>query len=233
MKISSTLYLAPLALVVAACGGGSDKDPPVTLIDAPQQQVDAPAVTCTAPAMITALTNPFFQYTPDTDEETTALEESWYVGLDLNADPLVDWLDISLYEGAPPTYTTPNFPATPFTIQLTGAETQYATCSTCLVLLTDVDLENSTPMGLAYADDYMATGGSITVTTLTATQIAGTLNNVTFAQMDFAQDGTQTPSASNCTSASEASVAFTGMMMPEARDGRRARIAAPRFAKRR
>jgi hypothetical protein len=213
MKTSS-LLLSSLAVVATACGGGSKKDPP--LVDAPGMPVDMAPLPCTAESTLSSIVNPFFDYTADTDTMTAGNQESWYVGYDLNADPLTDWLNIELYEGAPPTYTTLNFPATPFTVMLTGAELEYATCSTCILLQTNVDIEN-TPEGgpLAYSDDYMATAGSITFTTLTATQATGTLNNVTFTQMDFSDAG-QMPSASGCT-ATAATLTFDAMMQPMAR----------------
>jgi hypothetical protein len=211
--MKTSMLSASLVLVAAACGGGK-KDPPLMVIDGPPQQMDAPAVTCTAPASVAALMNPFYDYTADNDTMTTGNQETYFWGGDLNTDTLVDWLNIGLYEGPPPGFTTANFPATPFTIQLTGAELSYSTCSACITLQTDVDLPASTEE-LIYADDYMATGGSITITTLTATNIAGSLSNVTFVHTDFAQDGTQTPNASGCTATVSAS--FDGMVMPEAR----------------
>lgn len=219
MKILSSVSLASLALVAAACGGGKD-DPPVKLIDAPQQQIDAPAVQCTAPASTATLLNPFLSHNPDRDDETVEAERTWrYIG-DLNEDALPDWFWLELYEGPPPGFTTPKFPATtPFTVQLAGGELSYGTCSTCVSLTTDVDVEAS-QTELVYVDDYFATGGSVTFTTLTATNIAGTLNNVTFAHVDFDDMGTPVPNASGCTS-TIATASFDGMVMANARDGRK------------
>jgi hypothetical protein len=211
---TSTLLLSSLAVVATACGGGGKKDNP-PLVDAPATTIDAPPP-CTAEATLTTITNPFFDYTADTDTMTAANQEGWYIGYDLNTDTITDWLNIELYEGAPPNYTTLNFPATPFTTMLVGAELEYATCSTCIRLQTNVDLAN-TPQGgdLVYADDYMVTAGSITFSTLTATQATGTLNNVTFTQMDFSDSG-QMASASGCT-ASATTLAFDATMAPQAR----------------
>lgn len=211
---TSQLMLASLTVVAAACGGGGKKDNP-PLVDAPPVMIDAPPP-CTVESTLTAITNPFFDYTADTDTMTAGNQESWYVGYDLNTETITDWLNIELFEGPPPSYTTPNFPATPFTIELTGAELQYATCSTCITLQSNVDLAN-TPEGgpLTYADDYMVTAGSITFSTLTATQATGTLNNVTFTQMDFSDAG-QMASPSGCT-ATAATLSFDAMMAASAR----------------
>ena len=206
MKTSS-LFVASFALITAACGGGK-KDPPVMVIDAPKQ-VDA-GVTCTGPSAFTAPTNYLAKaYSPDTQDMVTGSQEGWRVIAPVNGDALPDLVWIELFEGPPPGYTTANFPATPFTIQLTGAETNYFTCSACISLTTDQDDAN-----MAYADDYMATGGSITITTLSSTMIAGTLDNVQFKQVDFDFDmDTQVDAEGGCTAAQTGSLAFTTPVM--------------------
>lgn len=214
MKFLQLLSI-PLLASVAACGGGGDKKP---LVDAPPQQIDAPpAVTCTAPAAAAEITNPFLAYNADASMETTGNQEAYRFIGDLNADPRPDWIWIELYEGPAPDFTYANFPATPFTVQIAGGELAYATCSVCVSLTTDVNLANEDE--LEYVDDYFATGGSVTFTTLTATNIAGTMSNVTFDHVDFSMDG-QAPNASGCKS-TLASATFEGMVMPQARKGGR------------
>ena len=113
-------------------------------------------------------------------------------GAPLNADATPDGLDIELYAGfgAYPTAITTG------TVQITGAETSYADCGACLLILTDLDSSG------AETDDYMATGGSLNLTTITGT-LQATLTAVQFAHVDFGSDGsgnpTQTPSADGCT----------------------------------
>ena len=202
MKTSSMLF-ASLA-VVAACGGGK-KDPPINLIDAPMNTIDA-APPCTGPAAFAAPTAYLDNtYGADTDPDTTGSQEGWRVIAPINADALPDLIWIELYEGPPPAYTTANFPATPFTIQLTGAELNYFTCSTCISLTTDQDDAN-----MAYADHFMATGGSVTITTLSPTMITGTVDNLTFKQVDFDFDtDMQTDAPTACTVTQSGSIPFT------------------------
>jgi hypothetical protein len=210
------MKIAPFVAVsaLAACGGGGKSNDMVTVIDAPMQQVDAPAqAACTAPASFSAASNFLVQYNADTQMMADGNQEAWQTIGRLDMDALTDLLWIELYEGPAPDYTMADFPATPFTIQLTGNELSYATCSTCVTLTTDTDLANS-QQSLVYADDYMATAGSVTITTLTNTMIAGTLDNVSFQHVDFSMTG-QTPNASGCTTTA-ASIPFTAMvqMMP-------------------
>lgn len=217
-------FVAPFFLL-AACGGGGSK--PKVIVDAPTQQIDAPTQpACSAEATLTTAMNFSYDYTDDrspdagpdgipgnADDGTPGQQEYWASIGDLNADPLVDWLWIELYEGPPPNFTIANFPATPFTIQLVGGELDYTLCSMCITLTTDVDLDMSMQQqSLVYKDDYMAVAGSVEITELTATKITGTLQNVIFNHVDISMDGT-VPNPSGCKSDGPASLPFTAMPM--------------------
>jgi hypothetical protein len=218
-----TSYLVASLVFAAACSDGGGKKMITPPVDAPMSTVDAPPA-CSAPATLTAATDLALFYNPDSQMMVTGNQEVWRTIGDLNTDAMPDWIWIELFEGPPPDYTTANFPATPFTVQLTGAETDYLKCSTCVSLTTDVNTANT--MELEYLDDYMATAGSVTITTLTPTiagtpatpaMITGTLDNVNFAHVDISMTGT-VPNASGCTT-SLTSLPFTAMAMPMAVNG--------------
>lgn len=208
-----TSYLvASLILATTACSDGGGKknvNPPV---DAPMQNnVDAAPPPCSAPATFTTVMNYVASYAEDTQDQVTGNQEAWRAIGEMDAEVARDLLWIELFEGPAPEYTTANFPATPFTIQLTGAELSYFTCSTCISMTTDVD---TMAQEFTYLDDYMATAGSVTITALTPTEITGTLDNVSFKHVQFDFDnGTQTDAASGCTS-TIASLAFTAAPEP-------------------
>lgn len=212
MKSVAFLSLSIAALV--GCGGDDPKKPIVT-VDAPGSNnptPDAPpTATCTAPASLGTIQQTAAGYGADTQTMVEGNQEGWQVVGALEATQTSDLVWIELFEGPPPNYTTANYPATPFTVQLTGGELDYGTCSTCITLTTDADLMTLGTEMFMYADDYMATGGSVTITTLTATEVTGTLNNVNFAHVDFGDAG-QTPNASGCTT-TVANLPFTATIM--------------------
>ena len=97
----------------------------------------------------------------------------------------------------------------PGTYQLTGAELNYATCGVCLRVLTNTD--SSTSM---YEHDYLATGGTVTITTVgtaAGQQFTASLSNVTFGHVTIDSTTFQsTPAGDGCTSAiSSASLNLT------------------------
>jgi len=198
-----TPWLAVPALFLAACGGCGDDNK--GMVDAAKP--DTAQSTCTAPASFTTATNIALTYVVDRDTVTAGNQESWKAIGDMDAEPKRDWLWIELFEGVPPEYTTLDFPATPFTIQLTGAETDYLKCSTCISITTNVDVATAMPNDIDYVDDYQASAGSVTITALTATTITGTLTNLTFRHVDNLATGS-VPNASGCTT-TLASLPFT------------------------
>jgi hypothetical protein len=225
MKTSSCV-VASLALV-AACGGGDGKKKPI--VDAPPPMVDGPPP-CSAPASFTQALELELFYNADSQNMVTGNQELWRtIGTLESGVPTQDWIWIELFEGPPPDYTTENFPATPFTINLTGAETDYLKCSTCVTLTTDVNTTNTAE--LEYLDDYMATAGSVEITMLSPTMIAGTLTGINFAHVDISMAGTM-PNASGCTS-TLATLPFTAMVTPMANGSLGAKVGLPALNARR
>lgn len=198
------LAAALLLCFFAGCGGcGDDKNGNVD--GAVDTMTDAKA--CTAPASFSTATNIALTYTADRDAVTAGNQEVWKAIGDMDAQPKRDWLWIELFEGAAPEYTTLDFPPTPFTINLTGGETDYLKCSTCISITTNVDVATAMPNDIDYVDDYQASAGMVTITALTPTQITGTLTNITFRHVDNLAAGS-VPNPSGCTS-TLASLAFT------------------------
>lgn len=197
-------------LVVAACGDGN-KGPPDA---APRPDAPPDAAACTAPSSFTAVSNLALSYKQDRDDITAGDQEEWKAIGEIDAAALRDLLWIELFEGPSPQYTTLDFPATPFTIQLTGAELDYLTCSTCITITTDVDVSMLDPGSVDYVDAYMARSGSVTITTLTSTEISGTLADIELAHVDISNTGTAV-NPSGCTT-TLASLAFTATVQPTA-----------------
>jgi hypothetical protein len=235
---------------VTACSDGGGKKPTI-IPDAPMQMIDAPTASCTAPTTLgNTFTNPTFAYAQDTspdagedeipgnaDDGTPGNQEAWRSIGELDADAKKDLLWIEFFEGPAPLYTTADFPAAPFTVALTAGEADYFKCSACLSLTTDYEEMDTDgdgqPDDSTYVDDYMAGAGSLQVTALSATEITGTLTNVTFihVDMDFDQ-GVQTDNASGCRSTA-ASIPFTATMAAFDNGKRAYAVELPRgFAKR-
>jgi hypothetical protein len=86
---------------------------------------DAPVIVdgpppCSAPASFTSVMNLELFYNPDSQNMVTGNQEVWRTIGTMDVELTQDWLWIELFEGPPPDYTTENFPAAPFTIDLTG-----------------------------------------------------------------------------------------------------------------
>jgi hypothetical protein len=179
--------IATLLVFAVGCDGCGDS----------KGSVDASS--CTVPASFTAVTDLRLFYKVDRDTVTAGNQEEWKAIGQMDLEPTRDLLWIELFEGPAPDYTTADFPPTPFTIELTGPELDYVKCSTCISLTSNADVATLGPGKINYVDDYMATAGSVTITTLTATNIVGTLSNIKFAHVNNAASGT-TLNASGCTS---------------------------------
>lgn len=110
-----------------------------------------------------------------------------YTG-DLNADP--DVLDVEIYAG----FGVFTNGIKTGTFNLTGAELDYATCGLCVLVLTDTS-------GGSATDTYMATGGTVTIDTISPTTISGSLSNVTFTHVTIdANTFESTPVGDGCNS---------------------------------
>jgi hypothetical protein len=96
------------------------------------------------------------------------------------------------------------------TFQLTGDELSYETCSLCVGINVDYDTDNDD-----FAADYLATGGSVTLTSVEG-NLTGTLNNVTFqhVEIDYGNDYVTTPVGDGC-EASITSLSFDAEISEE------------------
>jgi hypothetical protein len=108
----------------------------------------------------------------------------------LNNNPEFDYVDLSLYSGYG--VFTNGIDAGTYTIS--GQELQYSTCGLCLVVFTDTDI-NGNP-----TDSYLATGGTVTLTSLQPT-FAGSITNATFEHVNIDQNNNSTPVGDGCYSA--------------------------------
>jgi hypothetical protein len=107
----------------------------------------------------------------------------------LNTGALPDYLQLELYEGMGPFiggFVTGTFP-------LTGSELQYATCTLCVRLFGDTD-SNGAP-----AQFYMATGGTVTLSSVSG-YLTGSLSGVSFEHVTIDSSYNSTPVGDGCTS---------------------------------
>src|SRR5262249_5778526 len=82
--------------------------------------------------------------------------------------------------------------------QLTGDDLQYAQCGICVLVNTDLHMQGS---GIAETDDYMATSGSVTLTSVGTNgsgTLSGSISNVQFTHVTIGSDGTSTPVGDSC-----------------------------------
>lgn len=197
----------PTALLVA-CGG--DDGGTVTPIDAPGGNIDAAPVTCTVS------TNSFGDKGALTGAATFAsnaqMPAIYRIAVQgrLEAQDPTDVLFIDFFTGYEP-FGTMQAPTAvvPGTYQLTGAQLDYETCGVCVTMGT-----NATMAG--YDDDYMVTGGTVTVTAV-GDAVGETLTlSVSNLQMQHVnidpQSGATTSANDGCTT-SISGATFTGMVM--------------------
>lgn len=200
-----TLSLIP-ALALVACGGDDGASLP---IDAPGGSIDAP------PAACTVSTTSFGDKGALTGVATFAANTmnpalyriAMQAALE-GAEP-TDVLFIDFYTGYEP-FGTQQAPTAvmPGTYNLSGAQVDYATCGVCVTMGT-----NATMAG--YDDDYMVTGGTVTVTalgdavgeTLTLSVSGLQLQHVNIDPMS----GATTSANDGCTT-SLSNATFTGMV---------------------
>lgn len=163
-------WLALAAL--CACHGSSAKHD----VDAPAGDVDAAvdaAAACEIPAnlgTVTGIAKVDALWATDGNNVTNLYE----VDNVLTSDPVYDVISLEVYKlGA----FAAGYPTTfPVTVPLTGAELDFATCGACVRGFGDVT-------GAAWKGEYFATSGSVTLTALSKTRIAGKLVNVTLVHV--------------------------------------------------
>lgn len=200
-----SLFVIPVA-ALAACGGGDDGD--VTPLDG--STGDTAPVTCTVStdsygdkgALQGAATFAASQMNP-------AIYRIAMQGLLEGAEP-TDVLFIDFYTGYEP-FGTQMAPTAvvPGTYQLTGAQTDYETCGVCVTIGT-----NATQTG--YDDDYMVTGGSVTVTAVgdaVGETLTFSVSNLQLQHVNIdPMSGATTAVGDGCTTSISAAT-FTGTVM--------------------
>jgi len=205
---SQALALALSAsLLAAACGGSDNDDSPVlpdaaagsdAAIDAPAQRTCSIGSDLGTPAGLTFVAEELNQNDPESPDAT-------FVRILAVTDqgPPLDAINIQLWPGFGP--YDPVIVTDPVTI--TGDETSFYTCGACALLIGDAD-----PMTGASMQDFVASSGTMTITTVGATvgeTVAGTLENAVFREVTFDDDNqAQTDVPNGCT-VNLASVAFS------------------------
>ncbi len=199
-------------MTTAACSGGGNNSDAGTDAQADvvvHKEASAPldagdgAVQCTANSSYSGpLSQETATYTagPGADAGTDAgsdagPQDSYQFQGAYNSD--VDLFDIEIYDG----FGVFTNGIQPGTYDLKGDELDYATCGLCVLVLGDSSSSSSDP--------YMATGGSITITSISPNgTFAGTGTNLTFTHVSIDQSNTSTPLNDGCNT-SIASVSFS------------------------
>ena len=196
---SSIRRFLTVSFLLAACGGGGsspgDDDTPPT--DSPTG--DGPTGACTAESSYDAgaATSTGAAFGCETAGCAIADAEVVFVDGNLDADASPDLFAIELYKGLgvfAGGITTGSFP-------ITGAEANYGTCGACVLIYTDFD-------GTNIVDTYMATGGTLTITSLTPT-VTGTVSNATFTHVTVDDKTFESTPVGDCDSAATGDYAFS------------------------
>lgn len=172
----TTLAVVLFASMLAACGGGGGGS------GADARMIgDTATGECTAPSM--------FEDGSLMDGDATSGTDDMYgenvgFGVYLNDDTAADGLDITIWKDFAPFNGT--FSAQ--TIPLTGPQLSPDDCGACIAIETDITDDD-------YADDYLPTGGTLTLTSVSG-KFTGTLTNATFQHVD-GESGA--PAADGCT----------------------------------
>ncbi len=205
-----------LVAQLVACGGGGGGH--IMLHDSPAGGGDINTNgNCTAtasygsPTLSTATADA--EYLGSGSSQDTGFLEYYLNGL--NTDSTPDLLEIDLYSGYGAFESGTGLVRTGTYTLGTGGETMFSTCGACVVIDTDLSSQN------VVTDFYFATGGTLTLTSVGTSSLAGSLSNVTFAHVDAGSDSTGSPipgdtiAADGCQSAiTAASFTATPTMQP-------------------
>lgn len=208
MRLTSTFLAVLSSLSLVACGddGGSGITPPIDATPGDGTPGDGP-VPCTISTPnfgdVGALTTTAYFVADDTNPNLYRI----LFTADLEAAEPKDLFFFDIFTGYEPFGTTENpIPATAGTYNIVNNQLQYADCSVCLTL-------GSNAAGEEYEDDFMATGGSVTINEIgngPNTTLDVTFTNIRYEQVTFS-GATSTPVGNGCiTAISNAS--FTGTM---------------------
>lgn len=190
-----------LTSLLVACGGGSgSNDDKITLPDA-STTADAPQQASCLLASSLGTVTPAMQFAEwSPDMEDPAAVASYVYGAALNADAMPDALFVELYAGYGAFMT--GYPTAATSVTLTGVESGYDTCGACVLAITDLTQSGAT------GDPYMATAGTLELTSVSKTKLTGKLTNVTLTHVTIDPMSLATaPHADGCTS-SLASIEF-------------------------
>lgn len=182
-------FIISSSVLFLACGGGDGGN---DLVDASPNNADAPVgggpcMIADALGTIEPAQQPAAFSMGGTPENPDGIEVR---GPFNQAGFETDWFAIRLYKG---TQTFPNS-ITPGTYDLAGPELDYNTCGVCVMLVGDHSGERAEEA----TNTYMATGGSITISSAAPT-FSATLTNATFRHIAFDGAGAQVLNASGCT----------------------------------
>lgn len=201
------LFGCSLFLVAACGGGGGDVEPTVDASSDPPP--DAPPA-CLTPeggygAVTAGMQAAFFDMT---EGETTPDFYELDATLDASAAP--DVMLIQLYKGFGA--FAEGYPTTfPATYSLTGDEAQFALCGACVLVLADTDAQ-----GMAVGNPYLATGGTLTIESITPT-LTGTVSGLTLTRVIVDEQDNSTADGSGCsTTLDSMPFSATPMMVPSA-----------------
>lgn len=188
MRVFTSFVLALSSLSLVACGDDGG-DPP---------SIDAPAANCTVSSNAFGSRGALQGNSTYTEGATAGIGDMRAI-LPLEAAPPSDILIVEFYTGFAP-FGTSGAPTAvvPGTYQISGDQLNYATCGVCVRIGTNADTQG-------YEDDYLATGGTVTVTTADS-RVGGTLafsvSNLTFEHVTIDENTFQsTPVGDGCNSA--------------------------------
>lgn len=177
MKTAPKYLIAAAALTFAACGG--DGGPPA----GPDAEDNAACQATASYGAATATDQQGFQMGAAAPTQLSLLGA-------LNADSPPDLIDIELFKGFG-AFTTGEIRTGTF--EITGEELTFATCGVCVFIGADyVD-------GVGPTSDYLATGGTVTITSVSP-NLTGTMSNMTFEHVTV-DAGASTPHVDGCESA--------------------------------
>lgn len=201
MKLSSIATVLGLSLAAACSGGSSTKaavDAKVT-VDAPTQ-ADAPAAGCPVSTADFgdkgALTMGFAEYSAGmADMGNPAAPNIFSQGVLAGTQAKFDALSVQLLSDYEPFGTT-MAPKPPIagTYQLTGAQTQFATCGVCVQVVGDITQSSNS--------NFMATGGTLKVTevgTAVGQKFTFELTNATFQEVTINDNTFESTPKGTCT----------------------------------
>ena len=207
--------------LIAACGSDSKKSTPdaLKIVDSPVVTIDAPpACNISSPDFgdLGTVAMGFSSYSPGMAANGLPAAPLVSMNAALSAATPPDVVFVDFFSGFTPfgTEAAPTA-AVPGTYQLTGEQLQFSSCGVCVTAAAKI------VQGGGNGGDFMATGGTVTITTNGAA-VGGTLaielSNVTFEQATFNM-GVSTPVGNGCNT-KLTKLVYSGMMVaPSAKPG--------------